>query len=140
MRRWTALTLLALVVIGVAGFGAQTQGAFGAPARLQSCDDWVEETNNRLLDARSLLYPADRPGAFQGSIDQAANEMAAIADEQLSADPPDQGEVLADDLQEALDAATAGLSGDPNAEAQILFAKAIVYNADARLLAVNESC
>lgn len=140
MRRWTALTLLAILVLGVAGFGAQTRGAFGAPARLQSCGDWVRETNERMLDARSLLYPADRPGAFQGSISQAAQEMDAIAAEQLNADPPDEGEVLADDLQEALNAATAGLSGDPNATAQILFAKAIIYNADARLLAVNETC
>jgi len=139
MRRWTALAALVVVLFGAVGFGLRAPDAVGAPA-VQSCEDWVSETNERLLDARSLLYPSDRPGAFQGSIDDAAAEMAAISDEQLNADPPDSGEVLADDLQEALDAAVAGLSGDPNAQAQILFAKAIIYNADARLLAVNETC
>ncbi len=139
MRKLFVLAMLALVLVGAAGIGARVTGAAGVPAS-QNCGDWVNETNQRLLDARSLLYPADRPGAFQGSIDQAAQEMAAITDEQFDADPPDAGEVLADDIQEALAAATAGLSGDPNAPAQILFAKAIIYNADARLLAVNETC
>lgn len=139
MRRVIALAMLALVVVGGVGVGSRVQSAASAPAA-QSCDDWVGETNERLLDARSLIYPIDRPGAFEGSIDQAAQEMNAIAEEQLNADPPDEGEVLSDDIQEALFAATAGLSGDPNADVQILFAKAIIYNADARLLAVNETC
>jgi len=139
MRRSTALAALALVLVGVLGFGWQTQNASSAPA-LQSCEDWVSETNDRLLDARTLLYPSDRPGAFQGSLDEAADIINGIADEQASADPPDNGEVLHDDLLEALSAAEAGLAGDPNADVLILFAKSIIYNADARLLAVNETC
>lgn len=139
MRRGIALAALALTLVGAGGLGTQVQGAVSAPAA-QSCEDWVGETNERLLDARSLIYPSDRPGAFEGSIDEAAQEMAAIADEQLDAEPPEEGQVLADDLQEALDAGIAALSGDPNAEALILFSKAIIYNADARLLAVNETC
>lgn len=140
MRKWMAPVALATVVVGIVGIGSQVDGAVGAPARLQSCEDWVSETNDRLLDARTLLYPADRPGAFEGSIDEAADIMTQIADEQASADPPDDGQVLQDDLLEALSAAEAGLAGGPEATAQILFAKSIIYNADARLLAVNDTC
>jgi hypothetical protein len=139
MRKWTALTLVALLVVTVLGIGSRVGQAIAAPSA-QSCDDYVAETNDRLLEARSLLYPAERTGAFEGSLDEAAGFMTQIADEQAAADPPDQAEVLHDDLIEALSAAEAGLYGDGDATSQILFAKSIIYNADARLLAVNESC
>lgn len=64
MKKWM-LVAAALVVVALAG------GYYGATARagakLQGCEDWVDQTNARVQDARSLLYPADRPDAFQGT-------------------------------------------------------------------------
>ena len=165
MRKVIALGLIAIVFSATISGGLTTRDVVSAPAR-QSCRDWVAETNDRLLDARSLLYPADRPGAFNGSLTEAGQIMTQLADEQADADPPDQGEVLHDDLLEAMTAAESALYGagandavrisaakiglTPAAEtmlieeadprSQILFAKSIIYNADARLLAVNDSC
>ena len=139
MRKGIALATLAVLLSAGIGAGLKTERVFGAPA-LQSCDDYVGETNDRLLEARTLLYPADRPGAFGGSIDEATDIMTEIANEQAQADAPDEGQTFHDDILEALTAAETGLLGGPDATAQILFAKSIIYNADTRLLAINESC
>jgi hypothetical protein len=45
------------------------------------------------------------------------------------------------DLVEAFSVAAEGLaSGGPDAATQVVFAKAIVYNADVRLLSVVDTC
>lgn len=138
MNRTLAIVLV--VVAMVAGFGAYLRDA-RAGGSLQGCDDWVQQTNDRVNDARTLLYPADRPGAFQGSAEQAAQELFAISEEQVNSEPPDGAGPLNDDLIEALTVGAEGLAaGGVDAAAQVVFAKAIVYNADVRLLAVIETC
>jgi len=138
MRKWSLLAL-AVVLAGALG------GYFGfgrtADVQAQDCDDWVQETNDRVNDARTLLYPADRPDAFQGSADEAAREMDAILAEQEESEPPDGGGNLNGDLIEAMLNGFEALSGGGSDPAvQITFAKSILYNADARLVALNDSC
>lgn len=139
MRKWSVLAL-AVVLAGALG------GYFGfgrtADVQAQDCDDWVQETNERVNDARLLLYPADRLDAFQGSVDEAAQIMSEILVEQENASPPDGGGNLHDDLIEAMNVAVDGLIGTGSADpaVQITFAKSIIYNADARLVALNDSC
>ena len=107
----------------------------------QNCEDWVEQTNARVNDARRLLYPADRPDAFDGSAEQAADELVAIYDEQLASEPPDGAGQLNDDLVEAMSSGAEGLIGGGTDGAILFyFAKSIIYNADARLITVIEGC
>ena len=139
MRRWSLLALavvLAAAVGGYVGFGERVD------ARAQDCEDYAVETNDRVNDARTLLYPLDRPDSFEGSADQAAQEMDAILAEQETASPPEGGGNIHDDLIEAMSAAVEGLSGTGNVapEVQIAFAKSIIYNADVRLLSLIETC
>lgn len=133
-------TVVALVVVVSAG-SAYFAANVTADARSQDCGDWIDETDERVQAARSLLYPSDRPGAFQGSVQQAAEEMFLLYEEQLNSAPPDGAGQLNDDLVEAMSVGAEGLAGSGGAapETQIVFAKAIVYNADARLLAVNNA-
>ncbi len=139
MKKWM-LVAAALVVVALAG------GYYGATARagakLQGCEDWVDQTNARVQDARSLLYPADRPDAFQGDAQQAAQELFAIFEEQANSDPPDAAGQLNGDLIEAMSVGAEGLAGTGAAapETQIVFAKSIIYNADVRLLSVIDTC
>ncbi len=139
MRRWSLLALavvLAAAVGGYFGLGARVD------ARAQDCEDWTNQTNERVNDARTLLYPLGRIDAFEGSAVEAAQEMDLILQDQEQSEPPDGAGVLHDDLIEAMSAAVEGLSGGGAVapETQIVFAKAIIYNADARLVTFINTC
>ena len=139
MQRWWLLALavvLAASVGGYFGIGAQ------AGAAAQDCEDWATETNDRVNAARSLLYPAGRIDAFEGSPEQAAQEMEFLLDEQANVDVPENAGLIHDDLIEAMSAAVEGLSGTGAVapELQIVFAKSIIYNADARLVTFLNTC
>ena len=138
MRKWALVIAAVAVVAAVAGYvgnGAR------AGSRAQDCEDWVNETNDRVNVARQLLYPADRPDAFEGSAEQAAEELYLLFEEQADSDPPDGGFQLNGDLIEAMSVGAEGLAaGGPDAATLVVFAKSIIYNADARLLSVVETC
>jgi hypothetical protein len=112
-----------------------------AGVRLQNCEDWVFATSDRVDAARSYLYPSDRPGAFAGSAREAAEELYVLFEEQADSAPPENGQQLNDDLVEALSEGASGLAGGGTVGAiQVTFAKSIVYNADARLVTLLNSC
>ena len=137
MKMWlVALTAIVAAVAAGTGYYAATARA---DARLQDCGDWVDETNQRVQVARTLLYPSDRSEAFEGSPLQAAEELVALFDEQANSSPPEGAGQLNDDLLEAMSDGAIGLEGQGAAapETLIVFAKAIIYTADARLLAVS---
>lgn len=138
MRNWMLVIVAVIVAVGIGG----VLGVSAPNAGAQDCDDWVTETNDRVNAARTLLYPPGRLDAFEGSADEAAQEMDAIVQEQADSTPPDGGGDLHDDLIEAMSAGVEGLSGGGAADpaTQIVFAKSIVYTADARLLALVETC
>ena len=141
MKRWLAV-LGAVVFVAMAG--GYYLRATGADAAAQSCDDWVRQTDERVRTARVLLYPADRPGAFQGTAQEAAGELYILFEEQQASEPPEGAGQLNDDLVEALSVAAEALAAfggsGADVESQIVFAKAIIYNADVRLLTVFEQC
>ena len=140
MRRWALTAAVMALLAAAAGYYAV---GVRADARAQDCGDWINETNDRVQTARSLLYPQDRPGSQStGSAQGDAQELFALYEEQLNANPPDAGAQLHDDLLEALSVGAEGLAGSGAAapETQIVFAKSIIYNSDARLLAVGDTC
>ena len=138
MKRWW-LVVLAVVLAasagGYYGFGAQAGAA-------QDCENWATETNDRVNAARTLLYPAGRIDAFEGSAEEAAQEMEFLLDEQANADVPENAGIIHDDLIEAMSEAVEGLSGTGAVapELQVVFAKSIIYNADARLVTFLNTC
>lgn len=139
MRKWSLFGLaivLAGAIGGYFGFGSTV----GVDA--QDCDDYVSQTNERVNAARQLLYPLGRENAFDGSAEEAAQELANVLAEQENASPPDGGGNLDDDLIEAMNVGVEGLiqSGNADPLTQIAFAKSIIYNADARLVTLNGTC
>ena len=138
MRKLWVLALAAVLAASIGGY-------FGFDARAgaaQDCEDWANQTNERVNAARTLLYPAGRLDAFEGSADQAASEMEFLLEEQESAEVPDGAGNIHDDLIEAMSAGVEGLLGAGNVDptVQITFAKSIIYNADARLVTFINSC
>ncbi len=138
MRKWTLVALAAVVVVALGGY-------FGlggrANASASGCEDWVNQTNDRVDTARTLLYPSDRPDAFQGSAQQASQELASLVQDQQGSEPPENAGQLNDDLIEAMSDGAAGLSaGGTTGAIQVTFAKSIVYNADARLVSFVKTC
>ena len=141
MKRWWLLA--GLVVVGVVAGGSAWLASRPATAgaALQDCRDWVFATSDRVDSARSLLYPPDRPGAFTGSARDAAEELYVVFEEQADSEPPENGQQLNDDLVEAMSEGAAGLAGGgTTGTIQVAFAKSIIYNADARLVTLLNSC
>ena len=140
MRKWALVLAAVAVVAAVAGYvgnGAR------AGSRAQDCEDWVNETFERVNVARSILYPPERADAVEGSDLERAQALFDLADEQLNAEPPDDAFQLDGDLLEALQAGAAGFeAGGAEGGTLIYFAKSIFYNADARLVALinSEGC
>jgi hypothetical protein len=130
---------VAAVVLLAAG-GGYLGGTAWAGGRAQGCEDWVGQTNERVNAARGLLYPADRPGAFAGTPEQAAEQLSVLFEEQADSAPPEGARQVNGDLVEALSVGAEGLAAGGPEAAAIVFAKAIVYTADARLLAVVNTC
>ena len=132
-----------MVVIFAAGALAGTFVARPATGEAQgSCGDWLQQTSERVAEARFILYPVDRSGGTGRSPGQDAEILLQMADEQYQSNYPEGAVELNDDLAEAFTTGASGLGGAGGAapETQITFAKAIVYNADARLIAVSENC
>jgi len=138
MKRWLVLAS-ALVVLA-----ATLSMAYNARAvpLANSCDDWGNDTADRIATARQLLYPAERQEQSTGSLQGDAQALYQLAQEQANSDPPDGGVNLNGDLIEAFSAGSTALSGGGggSAEAQIALAKAIVYNADLRVSYLLDGC
>ena len=138
MRKWSLVALAAVMIVALGGY-------FGLSSRVdasaQGCSDWVNQTNDRVNSARKLLYPADRPGAYQGSPQQAAQQLAVLFQDQQDSNPPSNAGQLNDDLIEAMTEGAAGLAaGSTLGAIQVTFAKSIIYNADARLVTYVKTC
>lgn len=136
MKTW--FLLLALIVVGGAALFVSNTPVRSSAA--QSCDDWGNDTADRVGIARQLLYPFERQEQSTGSIQGDAQALYDLAQEQANSRPPDEAFNLNGDLVEALSAGAAALSADPSADAQIAFAKAIVYNADLRIAYLLDGC
>lgn len=139
MRTWILLAALAAIVAAMATAGYEARAL---PSTAQDCDDWGNQTADRVEIARLLLYPPERQGQSTGSAQGDAQALADLAQEQANSDPPDEGLNLSGDLIEAFSAGASALSGGQGAspDAQVAFAKAIVYNADLRLNNLLDAC
>jgi len=140
MKRWLVI-IAAVIAIGSAA--TVTYNAQARPnAAAQDCDDWGNDTADRVEIARLLLYPPERDGESTGSLSGDAQALYDVAQEQANSDPPDEGVKLNGDLVEAMSAASAALGGGGGAspDVQIAFAKAIIYNADLRLAYLLDGC
>ena len=135
-----ALVLAALVAVTV-GAGAFAYDARAVPATAD-CDDWGNDTADRIAAARQLLYPQERQEQTTGSLEGDAQALYDLAQEQADSDPPDEAFNLNGDLVEAFSAGSAALSGGGGGspDAQIAFAKGIVYNADLRVAYLLDGC
>lgn len=137
-RRVGVVLVLLAVIAG--GLGYTTRGQ--ADAKQGDCGDWVSATSERVGIARDLLAPAERQEQSTGSVQGDAQALYDLAQEQANSEPPDIAYYLHGDLVEAMATGSQALSGGAggSAEAQIGFAKSIVYNADLRVNAVADSC
>ena len=136
MKTWSLLVVL--TVVAAAALFAQNSPVQSSAA--QSCDDWGNDTFDRVGIARQLLYPQERQEESTGSIQGDAQALFDLAQEQANSSPPDEGFNLNGDLVEAFSAGANALAGDPSGEAQIAFAKSIVYNADLRIAYLLDGC
>jgi hypothetical protein len=136
MKVWYLLAVV--IVVGTAGFFAVNSSASSIVA--QNCEDWGNETADRVAIARQLLYPRERQEQSTGSIQGDAQALFQLAQEQANSEAPEEGFNLSGDLVEAFSAGANALAGDPSGEAQIAFAKGIVYNADLRIGYLLDGC
>lgn len=141
MSRVTKLSLLAVLVAVIGGSAFYAYDARALPSA-QNCDDWGNDTADRVAIARQLLYPAERQEQSTGSVQGDAQALYDLAQEQANSNPPDEAFNLNGDLIEAFSAGYTALSGGGGAspDAQIAFAKAIVYNADLRVAYLLDGC
>jgi hypothetical protein len=141
MRTWILLAALAVVVAAAATATAGYE-ARALPSSAQDCGDWGNQTADRVETARLLLYPPERQGQSTGSAQGDAQALAALAQEQANSNPPDEGLNLSNDLIEAFSAGASALAGGQGGspDAQVAFAKAIVYNADLRVNYLLDGC
>jgi hypothetical protein len=138
MKRW--LMVAAIACIAIAGLFVSTIPAGSSAA--QNCEDWGNATYDRVGIARELLYPPERQTQTSGSAQGDSQALYDLAQEQANSNPPDEAFNLSADLVEAFSTGSIALQGgqgsDP--EAQIAFAKAIVYNADLRIAYFLDGC
>lgn len=138
MKRWVlAAALAAVVAAALLGLGTRAR-----PGAAQDCDDWANQTAERVAIARQLLYPPERQEETTGSVEGDAQALFDLAREQADSEPPEGAANLNGDLIEAFAAGSAALGGGGGAspDAQVAFAKAIVYNADLRLAYLLDGC
>ena len=136
MKRWllTGALVLLLVAVGVAYISPQSSSA------AQNCEDWGNDTLDRVAIARQLLYPQERQEESTGSAQGDSQALFDLANEQAQSNAPDDALNLSGDLVEAFSAGSTALQGGGSSEAQIAFAKSIVYNADLRLAYYLDGC
>lgn len=134
---WLAAALAVIVATSTIVYGGR-----GSASALQDCDDWGNQTAERIGVARQLLYPLERQEQTTGSVQGDAQALYELAQEQANSNPPDEGFNLSGDLVEAFSAGANALGGNTgaNPDAQIAFAKAIVYNADLRVAYLLDGC
>jgi hypothetical protein len=139
MKKW--LLVAALIAVATTAFFGY-DAARARPNAAQSCDDWGNDTLDRLGIARQLLYPLERQEESTGSVQGDAQALYDLAQEQAISNPPDEAFNLNGDLIEALSAGSTALAGGGGSspEAQIAFAKGIVYNADLRVAYLLDGC
>lgn len=136
MKTWLLPGALVSVIVVAALAYAFPRGSSAA----QNCDDWGNDTLDRIAIARQLLYPQERQEESSGSLQGDAQALFDVAQEQANTDAPDEAFNLNGDLVEAFSAGANALAGGPSAEAQIAFAKAIIYNADLRVAYLLDGC
>jgi hypothetical protein len=84
MKVWYLLAVV--IVVGVAGLFAVNSSASSSAA--QSCEDWGNETADRVAVARQLLYPRERQEQSTGSIQGDAQALFQLAQEQANSLAP----------------------------------------------------
>jgi len=138
MKKLVGLIVALAVLAAVVSFAYDARAVPSAA----DCDDWGNDTADRIATARQLLYPAERQEQTTGSLQGDAQALYQLAQEQANSDPPDEAFNLNGDLVEAFSAGSTALSGGGGAspDAQIAFAKAIVYNADLRVAYLLDGC
>jgi hypothetical protein len=134
MKKVLVILVAVLALSGTTAFFGYQARAVPSAA---DCDDWGNDTAERIQVARQLLYPAERQEESTGSV-----QGDALAQEQANSDPPDEAFNLNGDLIEAFSAGSTALSGGSGSspDAQIAFAKSIVYNADLRVGYLLDGC
>lgn len=138
MKIW--FLLAAVFMVSAAGLFAVNSSASSPSIAAQNCEQWALETADRVAVARQLLYPRERQEQSTGSIQGDAQALFQLAQEQADSPAPEGGFNLSGDLVEAFSAGANALAGDPSGEAQIAFAKGIVYNADLRINYLLDGC
>jgi hypothetical protein len=136
MKKWLLPAAFALVLIGAIFVATSPRTSTAA----QSCEDWGNDTLDRVAIARQLVYPRERQEESTGSLEGDAQALYDVAQEQANSQPPDEAYNLNGDLVEAYSAASNALLGGGSSEAQMAFAKAIIYNADLRLAYFMDGC
>jgi hypothetical protein len=136
MKKWLLSAAVMVVVVG-ALFASSLPRISSAA---QSCEDWGEDTLDRVAIARQLVYPRERQEQTTGSARGDAQALYDLAEEQGNSNPPDEAYNLNGDLVEAYFAASNALLGGGSSESQMAFAKAIIYNADLRLAYFLDGC
>jgi hypothetical protein len=136
MKIWA---ILGAMIVGAAAMLFAINGAAPSSAA-QNCEDWGLDTSDRVGIARQLLYPFERQEESSGSIEGDARALYDLAQEQANSQPPEEAFNLNGDLVEAFSAGANALAGSQSGDAQIAFAKAIVYNADLRLAYLLDGC
>jgi hypothetical protein len=136
MKKWPLSIAFALVL--VAAVFAYTFPRTSSAA--QNCEDWGNDTLDRTAIARQLVYPQERQEESTGSLEGDAQALYDVAVDQANSNPPDEAFNLNGDLVEAFSAASNSLAGGQSSDAQMAFAKAIIYNADLRLAYFMDGC
>ena len=138
MKKWLLMSAVALIGLGSFLAFALPAGSTAA----QSCEDWGNDASERVGIARELLYPQERQGQTSGSAQGDAQALYDLAQEEANSNPPEEAFNLSGDLVEAFSAGSNALLGGQGGspEAQIAFAKAVVYNADLRIAYLLDGC
>ncbi|MBA2248185.1 MAG: hypothetical protein H0W23_08655 [Chloroflexia bacterium] len=138
MKKWMfPASLVLMIAIAALAYAFPRSSS----AAVQNCDDWGNDTLDRIAIARQLLYPRERQEQSTGSLQGDAQALYDVAQEQANTDGPDEAFNLNGDLVEAFSAgATALGSNSSSSEAQIAFAKGIIYNADLCVAYLLDGC
>ena len=136
MKKWALLAAVAVVLAGALFAYAVPRESSAA----QNCQDWGNQTLDRIEVGRQLLYPAQRQTQSTGSAQGDAQALADTAQQQANSNPPDGAYDLNGDLVEAFSAGANALYGGPSADAQIALAKGVIYNASLRVNYLLDGC
>lgn len=136
MKKWALVAAIAVVLAGTFVSFSLPRGSSAA----QNCEDWGNQTLDRIEVGRQLLYPFERQTQTTGSAQGDAQALLNVAQEQANSNAPDEAFNLNGDLVEAFSAGGNALTGGPSADAQIALAKGVIYNADLRVAYLLDGC